>query len=52
MIAGLVALWFFQGIRTSIAKKTYISVIFQEGEGGSGPPDTPSGSAHVFMLIW
>ena len=33
----------FQGIRTSIAKKPYICVIFQ---GGSGPPVPPSGSAH------
>ena len=35
---------FFQGIRTSIAKKPYIFVIFQ---GGSGPPVPPSGSANV-----
>ena len=29
--AGLVALWFLQGIRTSIAKEPYIFVIFQGG---------------------
>ena len=55
MLAGLVALWFFRGsglvllnclgLRShltypSIAKKPYISVIFQEG-GGSRPPLTP-----------
>ena len=34
----------FQGIRTSIAKKRYIFVIFH---GRSGPPVPPSGSAHV-----
>ena len=33
----------FQGIRTSIAKKPYIFVIFQ---GGVEPPVLPSGSAH------
>ena len=35
----------FQGIRTSIAKKAYIYVIFR---GGGGGPDSlpPSGSAH------
>ena len=35
----------FQGIRTSIAKKPYIFVIFQEG-GWSGPPCPPPGFAH------
>ena len=35
----------FQGIRTSIAKKPYIFVIFQGG-GGVEPPVLPSGSAH------
>ena len=42
----------FQGIRTSIAKKPYIFVIFFRG-GGSGPlyPPTPSGSAHVPLLF-
>ena len=36
--AGLVALLFFQGIWTSIAKKPYIFVIFQRG----GCPDPMS----------
>ena len=31
----------FQGIWTRIAKKPYISVIFQRGGGGSGPPVSP-----------
>ena len=35
----------FQGIRTSIAKKPYIFVIFHGG-GGMEPPVLPSGSAH------
>ena len=34
--AELVALWFFKGIRTSIAKKPYIFVIFRGGGGGGG----------------
>ena len=38
----------FQGIRTSIAKKSYMFVIFQGGGGGSGPPVPPSGSAYVW----
>ena len=29
--AGMVAVWFFQGILTSIAKKSYIFVIFRKG---------------------
>ena len=39
----------FQGIRTSIAKKPFIFVIFQGGGGGLDPfvvPHPPSGSAH------
>ena len=50
--AGLVAWGFFQGIRTSIAKKPYIFIIFvcvfMGGGGGrvSGPPVSPSRSAH------
>ena len=43
--ASLVALC--QGIRTSIALKLYIFVIFQGGGGGGGPPVPPSGSALV-----
>ena len=35
----------FQGIRTSIAKKPYIFVIFQEG-GPDPLPPTPAGSTH------
>ena len=42
MNAGLVALRFFQGIRTSIAKKPSF-LIFRVG---SNPP-APSGSSHV-----
>ena len=34
----------FQGIRTSIAKKPYIFVIFQ---GGSGPPVPPPLDPHL-----
>ena len=36
----------FKGIRTSIAKKPYIFVIFQVGGGGGGGPNPVSGSAH------
>ena len=42
--AGLVAFWFFLGIRTSIAKKPYINVIFQ---GGPYPCVPTSGFAHA-----
>ena len=38
----------FKGIRTSNAKKPYIFVIFNGGEGGAEP--TP-GSAHVELLL-
>ena len=39
--------WEFQGIRSSIAKKFYVFVIFQVGGGGGGGGDCPpSGSAH------
>ena len=47
--AGLIALWFFQGIWDPDqynAKKSYIFVIFQ---GGSRPPVPPSGSGHVLF---
>ena len=47
--AGLVAVIFW-GIRTGIARKPYIFVIFQGGGGGgggSGPPVPPSGSTHA-----
>ena len=37
----------FNGIRTSIAKKPYIFLIFQ---GGTDPLPHPSGSAHVFYV--
>ena len=37
----------FQGIRTSLAKKTYIFVIFQKGALTTCPP---SGSAHADRL--
>ena len=47
--AGLVACVDFQGIRTSIAKKPYIFVIFQGG--GSGPPVPHPGSAHEVSMI-
>ena len=48
----------FQGIRTSIAKKPYIFVIFQGGggggggggEGGSGPPVPPL-DPHMHSLL-
>ena len=44
----------FQGIRTSIAKKPYMNVIFQGCAVGSGTPATtpppPSGSAPVCVL--
>ena len=36
-----------QGIRTSMAKKPYIFVIFQGRSGPPVPPPPPSGSAHV-----
>ena len=42
--AGLAALWIFQGIRTNIAKKPYIFVIFQcvcVGGGGVWTPCPP-----------
>ena len=45
---GLVAA-ISQGIRTCIARKPFSFVIFQEG--WSGPPDPPSGSAHVWPVI-
>ena len=38
----------FQGIQTSIAKKTYIFVVFQ----GGPDPLPPSGSAHDSSHIW
>ena len=44
--AGLVALCFFQGTRTSIAKKPYIFVNFQGGGGGVGTPCPHSESAY------
>ena len=49
--AGLVTLLIFQGIRTNIAKKPYIFVIFQGG--GSGPPVLlwiRQCSIHMYML--
>ena len=41
----------FQRIQTSIAKKPYIFVIFQGWGGGSRPPVSPSGSAHVITGV-
>ena len=35
--AGLVAFFIFQGIGTSITRKSYIFAIFQGGEGGPDP---------------
>ena len=43
--AGLVALCFFQEIRTSIAQKPYIFMIFKT-------PCHPSGLAHGVMVIF
>ena len=40
----------FKGIRTSIAKKPYIFVIFQGGGGGSRPPVRPSGPVHALPI--
>ena len=40
-----------QGIRTSIAKKTYMFVIFQRG-GGPDSKLPPTGSAHVNLSFW
>ena len=45
----------FQGMRTSIAKKPYIFLIFQRGGGGGGGGGSdllsfPSGSAHVLWI--
>ena len=37
--AGLAAFFIFQGIRTSIAMKPYIFVIFQGGPDARPPPD-------------
>ena len=49
--SGLVALWFFfQRIRTSIAKKPYIFCDFS-GERRYGPPVHPYGPAHVSVPI-
>ena len=45
--AGLV---FFKGIWTSIAKESYIFVIFQMGPDPLSPP--PPGSAHVKVLAY
>ena len=45
--AGLVAA-IFQGIRTYIARKTCIFVIFQGG--GSGPPVPPPLDPHMSLL--
>ena len=43
----------FQGIRTSIAKKTYFCDLSGGGGGGSGPPvASPSGSAHASQEIF
>ena len=38
---------FFQGIRTNIAQKPYIFVIFQGGGGGGPDPLSHSNSAHA-----
>ena len=46
--AGLVAA-IFQGIRTCIARKPYIFVIFQGGFGPPAPP--PSGSAYAVVIF-
>ena len=40
-----------QGIRTSIAKKPYMFVIFQRG-GGPDSKLPPTGSAHVNLSFW
>ena len=41
----------FQGILTSITKKPYIFVIFQEESGPPVPPP-PSGSPHALLLLF
>ena len=46
--AGLVAFQGFQGIRTSIAKKPYIFVIFR---GGGSRPPPPSGSELAVLPV-
>ena len=46
--ACLVVLWFFQGIRTSIAKKPYIYVIFQGG--GADPLRTCTWKANTTII--
>ena len=40
---------FLRGIRTSIAKKPYIFVIFNGRGGGSRSPVPPSGSTQAFV---
>ena len=47
LIAGLVAA-IFQGIRTCVARKPYIFVIFQAGVGTPGPPLDP----HMLSRFW
>ena len=50
---GLVALWFFQGVRPSIAKKPYIFINDFSGRGGGvRTPCYPSGSAQSATEIW
>ena len=52
MNAGLVALCFFQAIRTSIAKKPFIFVIFQRQTGLHVPPqDSPILGHFVYEYI-
>ena len=46
----LVSFVVLQGIRTNIAKKPYVFVIFQGG-GGSGPPVPPLDS-HMFITVF
>ena len=41
-----------QGIRTNIAKRPYIFVIFQRGGGGSGPPVPPLDPHMPFPFIY
>ena len=45
--AGLVALWFFNRSGPVFAKKPYIFVIFQEGEGGGSGPFVPPLDPHM-----
>ena len=49
MMAANIECWLgFQGFWNNFVKKPYIFVIFQ---GGSGPPDSPSGSARAVRTL-